>query len=1164
TLRNYMTEVSQSVEVNRYLENALRNLSKASEIAASSATEAAAAEQSKTQAQSEAVATTEEVVSQQQREAIATEQITQAKADLTRQIELLRSAQKRESETHAETTKQVNASVSAIANYANVLRYRQQRLNELIPALAEHLGVNEQVVRSTLRAAQAETQETAELNRLTDAIGKYIGMSGAAVRSALKRNTAETQQVSLIQRVVKWIREKIRATREEDAVTRSSERTQENMVRVLRTTVHHSYKTVRALDVMMSAFQGIQLSTALLSGSFQGVGMSLFFMRMSIIPLVAVFASLTMAIQLVTKTLGVLKKALAESGRQAQDTLVQFRALANDTLEGTRAWIVSTDWAIRYGRSLDEVRGAMTGFWKQGLLNEDMMKASIALASAWNMELNEAVNVLANAVGKEKQNVESLREYGIVIDDVTDGMSRMEVASLVAQATLERFGDSIDAKLRTISGASQRAKSAIAGFWETFTEPLATGVIAPLINTFANFAASLMMLVRGLWMSSQAQDYFNTTLDKARGIAKKYRPEIEILGNIVRLVVVGAFWMLQRALRFVVDQMERFFRWVRGIIAANTALGRTLKPLIDMLRMLSNAFKNLTFTDILTAFKKMFYNLLSLLGPFGEWIEKMFASIATVWEKNSNEFISNALLTLFAAKLWKKFFPNASVNPIRAAITTFLFNIIGEAFIESLPAEDWVKSVLNRIFDFTVWGTAIGGIVGGPWGALIGGVVGTIVGVLDEKLGLGIGNTIRNLIPKTKEDWTNLWNTGVKAWNSFWDWVNREMWPGMGEIATSFASWLQGDINFSTLLDNIKETFQKGFGGIEINIPWLNTLKENIQNKIAEIKAAFREHFPGIAAYFDNLGETVKTWGVILSDIWANISPTLEPLMRIFKSLFKLLEGGLVKTGEFVGIFFKAWSIGVKMFLNSGFYDSVKGLVALLTGALSAAFQAVMIPINFVLTLLTEGWSAAVKNFQGDAARLWKTLRDAATKVRKYFGDAIRKTLNRLSTFGSDLRKGWREIWNDLKDWFRGTFIGQLYKTVTKVFKDIWDFLFGKSWDDDVLDSWKTLWNEIHQWFDSSWAGKALNSITSWFDDVLSNTENSLSDTESAFQSGWNNISDWWNRTWSSNSERDVRSYGNKVKRSVAGYDVASPWQNVWGQTTDWFSRSFIVNAHAT
>ncbi|RMD66033.1 hypothetical protein D6817_04985, partial [Candidatus Pacearchaeota archaeon] len=127
TLRNYMTEVSQSVEVNRYLENALRNLSEASKIAASSAAEAAIAEQSKTRAQSEAVATTEEVVLQQQREAIATEQITQAKADLTRQIEILRSVQKQESETHAETTQQINASVSAIANYANVLRYRQQR-----------------------------------------------------------------------------------------------------------------------------------------------------------------------------------------------------------------------------------------------------------------------------------------------------------------------------------------------------------------------------------------------------------------------------------------------------------------------------------------------------------------------------------------------------------------------------------------------------------------------------------------------------------------------------------------------------------------------------------------------------------------------------------------------------------------------------------------------------------------------------------------------------------------------------------------------------------------------------------------------------------------------------------------------------------------------------
>ncbi len=1026
-----------------------------------------------------------------------------------------------------------------------------------VAATKEKVQVGQQAARATADMAgqvARHRQQTQAGTRTTSAFVNMIrGLTGSAA-SATKS----------IGGVVKWllmlVPNMLRSSRATDEATRSTKRfgrSQQETQKFLRTTVSQSYATVRSLDILMSAFQGIQLGSALLTGSMQGLGMSIFFMRMSFIPLTALFAVVTVAVMGLAKVIQGLKKAISELGKQAQDTLVHFRALAGGVVEGTKTWIASTDWAIRYGRSLEETRESMVSFWQQGLLNEDMMKASIALSSAWGMELSQATQILSDAVGEEEANTEALRKYGIVVDGVTDGMSRMDIAARVAESTMNRFGDSIDARLRTISGASQRAKSAIAGFWEAFMEPIATNVIAPLINSFANMISGLLQLVRGLWMSSEAQSYFNATLDKARKLTEKYRPEIEMLAAVVRLVVVTSFWMLQRALRAAVNAAERFFQWIRNITSANTALGRTLKPLTDMLRMLSTGIKEITFSGLLQKFKELMGNLGNIFGPFGDFISTLFTSLMTVWEENSGEFISNAIATFTLASIWKKFF-GGKVSPLKAVFRTFLLNIFGETLIESLPVEDWVKGLLNRIFDWTVWGFAIGSIIGGLPGGLIGAAITTILGILDEQLGLGIGDAIRNAIPKTKEDWTALWDTAVVSWNKFWAWVNQTMWPGIGEIATSFAQWLNGDIDFATFFDNVRESFRKGldnfsletlfsgnvdgvfdgkiwelkYGWVEVRDKkspfdiikeWISDIgKSDTFTKISEwienLKTKFNEAFPGMSRLIEIVKTSILGWGQAIIDFVTPLLNVFEPLGRAFVSFGTLIIGSLAKISTMIATIFpiisKIWLTLAEGAKSSGVYEIIQGLAALVGGTLSAAFQMLLIPINFVLTLLTKGFPAAWKNLKIDLANVLATLLDAANTLRERFKEGFDKFTESITNFGTTFGEKWRDIWNDIKDWFSNTWIGQAYEVITGWFQSIYDFFTGNSWDDDMLAAWKNLWTNIKDWFSNTWFGKAVTAITSWFEDIKTKFDVWKTEIQSKWEEIWNAAKTWFTDTF--------------------------------------------------
>lgn len=1099
------------------------------------------------------------------------------------------------------------ASARATLNNVQAIKQEQQTeansqrvIEQTIATFAQKIGMTEESVRANLDAIRTEQQLEDENQKMIAVLAQYTGANVKTIQSLFGLNkTTESSGASFIKTaatvgifskimtgvpgilaaVVSWLRQKISLLHGATAATQRYGNSQQELTKTLRTTVSHGYGTIRMLDVAMSAFQGIQLGSSILTGNIQGLGMSIFFLRSSLLPLAAVFTVMTMAVISFTKIIQTLKKALSEAGKQAQDTLLQFRALAGGITEGTQAWIASTDWSIRYGRSLEETRGAMVGFWKQGLLTENMMESAIALSSAWNMELGEAATVLSNAIGKEKQNVESLREYGITVDGVTDGMNRMEIAARVAEATMNKFGSSIDARLRTISGASQRAKSAIAGFWESFMEPIATGVIAPIINAFANTWAGLMKLVQGLWMSSQAQTYFNNTLQKARNAVAKYRPEIEMLGAIIKLIVVGAFWALQIAIRAVVSAMEKFFQWIRNIIAGTSALGRTLKPLIDMLRMVAQGFKTITFSGLLQKFKEMFNNLLTLLGPFGEFLKKMFTSLGTIWKEHADEFISTAILTLLGATLWNKILKlfgvssDKLISPFKIAFRTFLLKLFGEAFIQSLPVEDWVKELLSNVFDFTVWGAAIGGIFGGGFGALIGGIVGTILGILDEKLGLGIGETIRSWIPTTKQDWVNLWNSAIAAWNGFWDWVNKELWPGMGEIATNFAKWLSNDIDFSTLLDSIEQSFSGVLKNFDIGTLLSNDIdgvfngkvwtikygwvevkeKESVFDKIkqwgADISQWFKTNFPEAYDSVSKFVDEIKLWGKEFQDLWDIAKPALEPILRMLKSLAKLSFNRLT-------FILDTLTTILKDLRDSGYFDILRAKISLFIGAIISSFELVMLVVNFFLTLFTEGLPTAIENLKKDAAGLLATLLETAESVRRNIEEWWGKIKTSFEEAGKTLSETWKSIWNGIVDWYENSWLKGAIESILGFFVNIYETIFGKSWDDDMKKGWTNFWNGILNWFNDNWFKNAFKSVTTWFSNINKETKKSLDDTKKIWKDKWDNISDWWSRTWSQNNNKDVESHGKSISNTINKFNIKEPWNNIWNNIQTWYNNT--------
>jgi len=762
------------------------------------------------------------------------------------------------------------------------------------------------------------------LKRLAGAVRDIVRFMRNLIRSLVDagravynfgRRVLETAK-NMTQRFLGGVRSLVGGLRNLVPSLRDSSSAGDDYNRTFYLTTRRSYEAARAVDFFASVATGFTTGLSLARGNLTALAFSANQLRRSIIPVFAATTALTLAVvSLGRATKGLIEKT-TEIGANVQDVIRHFASLTGTMAEGEQMWMASIHWAMEHGRTLEQTRESAIDFYQAGLDVNEMLDASHALAAAWNMELNEAAGIINTAVGEQEGQIETLKEYGIVLEDITNETERNTRATAIATAIMEQYGSAASEYVNTLSGAMERARTVVESFWEVLTRPLAN-VLAPIINAFSDFASTIVTLTQCLWESDRAQSYFNRTMTMARNAVNQFRPEITILGNIVRLIVTAAFWALQRAMRGVVQLMERMLTWARHLIGAFSALIRPIKPLASAFNALSRSWKDLAFTDLLQRVKEFVLDFpITILG-----IEtSLRALLDNIWDalvgripEHVQSFVASLGVQLLAHLAGIK---DLSISGVVGSLVSVLINWLGRAAQDFLTeAFPHLEDMFVKMFDIARWMSIIGGAFFGVRGALVGYLAGLFVGYLDDAFDLGIHDWVSTAL-------TNIGNYFREKWNLFWrNLFQRERVPGPIEhlFAEDDQEWITG-INFDAAFTALFESFRDDWN--QIFLPtiqrWLGMEEGGVYQVSDYIGHAMMRAVEGakwIAGVMVKLYELLKqAWEEHLVPFWQQyvqpeidnlwetyLRPPLSRLAQQWSNFWRTMFRGLGGTAE-VGV----------------------------------------------------------------------------------------------------------------------------------------------------------------------------------------------------------------------------------------------------------------------
>jgi len=780
------------------------------------------------------------------------------------------------SNTAALTEAEIRQLASALGVPVDVLKASTGELIQSLAELATALKAGE-------GAAHVMGMSTEELNAIITALGYTGKFTADQFRDFIIKQIEANEASGLLQQgLVSTVKLLQRSGREAQLAAAQQ-------ARGFRSTVAHSYETSRAIDILNSATQGLMVGLSATRGSLLGVAMGTYFMRSALLKVWIPMMGVGIAVGLFSRALSflgsvlkatwerllqfgkwvgniaisALKKLvsfiwsgvvrafeaileyagralefliqkLQSAGNAAQWTLRVFQSASGTLRESAAAWLAAADWAVRYGFAIEDVNKALLELWRARILDQygEALKAAIALSNAWNISLDEAVSTLADAIGTTEGNVTALEEYGIVLDSHINSLDFAARRTAVLDAVMGRFSDSLDARVKTVSGALQRVSSAAELFWQTLLEPIATGLVAPLINALGNIVASVAQFVRYLWAASDVGLAWQRTMMRFQQLLATFAPELEFIATVLKAGLVVAFELLRRVVERVVGALQRFFMWVRQIRVGIQTLAGGAKELSNRLGALAGDFKSLTFQDLLQAAKDLFLNLV----PNLDWV---ITTLEKFWG------------------MFKWLFTEFFLQPIRAFLLGIVngFNtfapLIKEKVDDIVAHFEKLQIALQPLADAFehVFG-ALGAIVGATLGTVI-----TIALTLVQSLVLALTGEW----DKIPQLWEDTWKKIGLNWDTVW---GTYVAPHLEEAKKKFLEWVGNTFG--------EEARKKVDNFLSITLP---NFAKDLQTKLAEF-FGFKED--------GTIGETIAGIGKAITDLVTNL-PDLAKLENVKK-----------------------------------------------------------------------------------------------------------------------------------------------------------------------------------------------------------------------------------------------------------------------------------------
>ena len=373
-------------------------------------------------------------------------------------------------------------------------------------------------------------------------------------------------------------------------------------------------KTFVAWRPFQSAMQGVNIAMAASSGSARRLAMQLMFLGWGMPKVAIAVAAVASAFLSLAKT---MQKAV-----QVESQVLQWSYLTGSMQKAVQAMQAAHTWAIRYGLSITDVNAAIVQLAQHHAISNSAMKAAADFAAATGTTVEAASRVITAAVGDSKENLDSLLQYGITVDKSSVNLqNRAAVHAAVIEAIERRYGGAADKNARTVAASFKRIAVSFKGSMREMAAPFIS-LLRPAMIGIANFAARLYKLAHAIWHTRQVSQFWHKTLAILSNTLTKYRGDIASVGDFIKGILVRAFWNLLYVARgvvyvfrfgvMVIHNLRNVFHW----------LGKELKPIADMFRMVAAEAKHLTFSGVLGYAKKFAMNLPSYIKKGWAWAKK--------------------------------------------------------------------------------------------------------------------------------------------------------------------------------------------------------------------------------------------------------------------------------------------------------------------------------------------------------------------------------------------------------------------------------------------------------------------------------------------------------------------------------------------------------------
>ncbi len=524
----------------------------------------------------------------------------------------------------------------------------------------------------------------------------------------------------------------LEAARDELAKFESSQRHMARTMSFLG--VPRTEETTRALMRLQSVSHGVMLGTALASGNIRSLAFSLIFLRFSLERVVVKVGAAVAAFTILGKLLRSLVGFSRDVASSIQEITDRLFVLTGSMEETESAFRVLDRIAVQYGISLEDLFKITEALLKERLAGMPVLKATLALMRSLGIDGEEAVQRIANAIGREKANLDDLYDLQIAFTEEElkhlDLTNRQAVAAAVIAKIQERHGAALEKHARTISGIIGEARAAWAALWRELY--IGKVVFQPILEIIRDIMRALYDAAKSAVDWAKAVGLWQGIIQDVRAAFELLKPALNDIIRLLRVgfvaaVVVGIVqwrifaWLLRQAARmvnFLYRTFKALLRLLKPVWDAIRILLTILKPLWDWLGMLVQAAKEFyfNFTNwIREASLESESSLARIVGAVKETFDEIL-DIAKSWVKVP------IAIAEFIIEPSREHLKNVIWSTIQAILKTILFPVSIITFaIQALFDVDRIQARREAMKIFGIIGMMLQalGLSTGPLGLVL-------------------------------------------------------------------------------------------------------------------------------------------------------------------------------------------------------------------------------------------------------------------------------------------------------------------------------------------------------------------------------------------------------------------------------------------------------------